>query len=53
MMAGVLATEMGARGLTETALTRTVEPYQRLLKTWTREALDFASTRLKGEGERE
>ena len=44
MMAGVLASEMGARGLTEAALTRTVEPYQRLLKTWTREALDFGYT---------
>jgi hypothetical protein len=38
-LAAVLATEMGARGLTETALMRTVDPYQRLLKTWTREAL--------------
>jgi hypothetical protein len=42
MMAGVLAAEMGARGLTETALTRTVDPYQRLLKTWIREALAYA-----------
>jgi hypothetical protein len=39
-LAAVLATEMAARGLTAAALTRTVEPYQRLLKTWTREALD-------------
>ena len=31
---------MAARGLTAAALTRTVEPYQRLLKTWTREVLD-------------
>jgi hypothetical protein len=43
IMAGVLASEMGARGLTETALTRTVDPYSRLLKTWTREALAFAT----------
>jgi hypothetical protein len=42
IMAGVLASEMGARGLTETALTRVVDPYQRLLKTWIREALAFA-----------
>jgi hypothetical protein len=39
MMAGALATEMAARDLTQAALTRTVDPYQRLLKTWTREAL--------------
>jgi hypothetical protein len=38
-MAAVLAADMMARGLTETALTRTVDPYCRLLKTWTRDAL--------------
>jgi hypothetical protein len=48
MLAGVLATEMGARGQTEAALTGTVDPYQRLLKTWTREAFQFATRRYQG-----
>jgi len=41
-LAMVLAMELEARG-GETALTRTVDPYQRLLKTWTREAFLFAT----------
>jgi hypothetical protein len=41
MMAGVLAAEMGARDLTERDLTRVVDPWCRLLKTWTREAYTF------------
>ena len=39
VLARALATEMVAQDLGEAALTRTVEPYQRLLKTWTREAV--------------
>jgi hypothetical protein len=41
-LAGVLAAEMGARDLTERDLTRVVDPWCRLLKTWTREAYRFA-----------
>jgi hypothetical protein len=41
-LAWVLAVEMGARGLTERDLTRVVDPWCRLLKTWTREAYVFA-----------
>jgi hypothetical protein len=39
-LAAVLATDMAARGLTETALPQVVSPYQQQLETWTREALD-------------
>jgi hypothetical protein len=48
MLAGVLATEMGARGLSEAALARTVDPWARLLRTWTREAFQFATRRAAG-----
>ena len=44
-LAGVLTCDMSARGLTEAALARTVEPYCRLLRTWTREALAYRHTR--------
>jgi hypothetical protein len=47
-LAAALATEMGAQGLSETALTRTVDPYARLLKTWAREAFQFATRRYQG-----
>jgi hypothetical protein len=47
-LAAVLALEMEARG-GEKALTRTVDPYARLLKTWTREAWLFAMRRIQGQ----
>jgi hypothetical protein len=47
-LAAVLALEMDARG-GEEALTRTVDPYARLLKTWTREAWLFATRRIQGQ----
>ena len=48
VLAGVLATEMAARGFGEAALARTVEPVARLLRTWTREAFQFATRRDAG-----
>jgi len=41
-LAGVLVCEMCARGMGEAAVPAVVGPYQQLLTTWTREALEYA-----------